>query len=359
MAVIGLNPADPEIAAALFKAHLDKLWEAAWIGRRGWQRKDFDSLHSVVALPAARASGDSGYLLHPSRSRILRFGTSRCELRLRRRLYHRATSLKILSPVRSPSLLVRPASSLPVPCSSTSGSTGVLLHVGRLLPLRSFADGYAALEERHSHRRCDSDPLGRGSSATLLPKAIVDMIVIPDSVWDSMLDEFAREMRAVEQVVYLDGVRYAVLPSVGVVTTLTIPDAHLEDGRFEVSSESMSQAGKHLRQFQLKRLAQVHTHPEAWVGHSPWDDLKAYSSAPGSMSIVLPDYARFRPTLNDAGVHLRTETKWRQLVASEVSHYVRVVPGFLDFRITQDHERDTIQPTRGRPWWKALAFWRS
>ncbi len=59
MAVIGLNPADPEIAAALFKAHLDNLWEAAWVGRRGWQRRDLDPLHSVITMSAARASGGS------------------------------------------------------------------------------------------------------------------------------------------------------------------------------------------------------------------------------------------------------------------------------------------------------------
>ncbi len=190
------------------------------------------------------------------------------------------------------------------------------------------------------------------------------MITIPETIWTRMLDEFEGEAREVEQVAYFDGIVIEDAERmVGVATTLTIPDALLEAGRFEVSPEAMSQAGKHFRRCRMQRLAQVHTHPSAWVGHSPWDDQRAYSQAVGAISIVLPDFARNRPTLEQAGVHVRTRTGWRQLSEEEKAQRLRLVPGYLDFR---KHETKPITnlPTsvltpRGRRWWHALAFWRN
>ena len=127
------------------------------------------------------------------------------------------------------------------------------------------------------------------------------MITIPECFWSRMLDEFSKDTRQVEQVCYFDGV---VVDTSGVVTTLTFPRADNHAGRFNVSAEAMSEAGKHLRQYRLRRLAQVHTHPTEWTGHSPWDDELAYSQMPGAISIVLPQFGRSRPSLQDAGCHL-------------------------------------------------------
>jgi hypothetical protein len=190
------------------------------------------------------------------------------------------------------------------------------------------------------------------------------MITIPETIWTRMLDEFEGEARKVEQVAYIDGIVVEDAErTVAVATTLTIPDAVLEPGRFQVSPDAMSQAGKHFRRFRMQRLAQVHTHPSAWVGHSPWDDQRAYSQAVGAISIVLPDFARNRPTLELAGVHLRIRNGWRQLSEQEKAQRLRVVPGYLDF---QQHEPKPIinEPTsiltpRRRRWWDAFAFWRN
>jgi hypothetical protein len=179
------------------------------------------------------------------------------------------------------------------------------------------------------------------------------LITIPESLWEDMQSQFCKEMRLVEQVCYLDGV---LTGDIGVVTTITIPCAKLEAGRFHVLPDAMSAAGKHLRSFRLRRLAQVHTHPSDWTGHSAWDDEWAYSQVPGAISIVLPNFGRERPGLNLAGVHLRTEEGWRQLSPEELPQYVRLVPGILDFRIP--HETARIEPARRRSWWSALAFWK-
>lgn len=179
------------------------------------------------------------------------------------------------------------------------------------------------------------------------------MITIPESLWNSMLDELARETRRVEQVCYLDGV---VLGDDGAVTTVTIPNALLEAGRFRVEPGAMSEAGKHFRKLGLRRLAQVHTHPTDWLDHSRWDDEWAYSQLPGAISIVLPHFGRTRPILGQTGVHLRMDGGWRRLSPDQVPTYVRLVPGLIDFR--RNHEPAHIEPTRERPWWSVLAFWR-
>lgn len=184
------------------------------------------------------------------------------------------------------------------------------------------------------------------------------MITIPDYFWERMLDEFALRKKGVEQVCYFDGIRSG---EDGVVVALTLPQAKLFSDHFEVSPDAMSQAGKHLRRFQVKRLMQIHTHPGAWVGHSPWDDAKAYSQLDGALSLVLPNHARARPRFEDAGVHIRTHRGWEQLTKQRTAEMVRIVPSYMDFRVDLEKpdERTNIQPSPKRPWWSIFTFWRN
>ena len=155
------------------------------------------------------------------------------------------------------------------------------------------------------------------------------MIILPDAIWNRLLDEFRWPRKRMERVAYFDGVFTA---ADSVVTTLACPNARLEKTHFTVSSEAMSECGTHFRKFGLARIAQVHTHPGTWVGHSPYDDQMAYSQRTGAVSIVLPEHARKRPRLQNCGVHVRTETGWVQIPTDEVDALIRQVPGFLDFR---------------------------
>jgi hypothetical protein len=168
-----------------------------------------------------------------------------------------------------------------------------------------------------------------------------------------MLAEFAAEKRRVEQVCYFDGV---AIDGGGIVTTMVIPRAKLEAGRFHVEPDAMSQAGRHLRAHRLRRLAQVHTHPTEWTGHSPWDNAWAYSQLPGAISIVLPHFGSTKPTLEQVGVHLRTGAGWKELSPAELQQHLRLVPGVLDFRRKDEPVR--IEPARKRSWWSVLAFWK-
>lgn len=161
------------------------------------------------------------------------------------------------------------------------------------------------------------------------------MISIPEQLWQQLLDQFARHPRGVERVGYLDGVRWSDMAGKehGVITTVTIPNATLTGGNYQVSAENIARAGRHLPDFGLVRLIQVHTHGNEWVEHSLTDDQKAYTRRPGALSIVLPDHARNRPGPLDGGVHLRDLSGWLRLSAHDAAEVVRIVPSEIDLRI--------------------------
>lgn len=172
------------------------------------------------------------------------------------------------------------------------------------------------------------------------------MILIPDSIWNHLLDAFAAAPPGVERVAFLDGVRSV---DTGVVTTLAVPDADLHPGWYDVSAEAMSNAGRHLREHRLARLAQVHTHGTRGCGHSARDDRNAYSQRENALSIVLPLHASRRPVPHDGTIHLRTPYEWKALTAEEALAAVRLVPSFIDLRSTAwtTSRTDMKEPSTG------------
>lgn len=155
------------------------------------------------------------------------------------------------------------------------------------------------------------------------------MLVISDALWGAMLDSLEQHPPDVERVAFLDGF---IVGDAAVVTTVTLPDAECYPTHYTVPASAMSQAGAHLRQFGMQRLAQVHTHGNEWVHHSSRDDEMAYSQMPGAVSIVLPYHAHLRPTPFQGLIHLRTPGGWRTLNPAEAQTTIKMVPSSLDFR---------------------------
>lgn len=155
------------------------------------------------------------------------------------------------------------------------------------------------------------------------------MIWVSELSWEVLLDAFRRPRRRVERVAFLDGVAEA---GHSVVTTVTVPNAHLAARYYDVSAEAMTEAAAQLRRNDLVRLAQVHTHGGHRLDHSPRDDAMAYSQKQGAISIVLPDHARHRPRLAQSAVHVREDGRWRRLDADEASLRIRIVPSLVDLR---------------------------
>lgn len=75
---------------------------------------------------------------------------------------------------------------------------------------------------------------------------------------------------------------------------------------------------KLLHQERVTLIAQVHSHPtEAY--HSQADDAYAVVTAEGGVSIVVPDFARGRPNLNDYAVYRLRQRKWTPLSSRDIA----------------------------------------
>ncbi|HXA42241.1 MAG TPA: hypothetical protein VNV65_04910 [Candidatus Solibacter sp.] len=184
------------------------------------------------------------------------------------------------------------------------------------------------------------------------------MITIPDCLWAAMLDALAASPPGVERVAYLDGVGSL---GDGVVTTVTIPDADLHPGWYDVSAEAISEAGRHLREHGLTRLVQVHTHGGAGRVHSGRDDEMAYSRRPGALSVVLPHHASRRPAPLEGTVHLRREAEWSVLDVDVAAEHLRIVPAHLSFARKSWNEFQTDMPATSAavstPWPRRVVRW--
>jgi hypothetical protein len=152
------------------------------------------------------------------------------------------------------------------------------------------------------------------------------LIVIPSYIWTTVLDCFSCEERDVERVAFLDGVSEG---GRGIVTSVVIPNAILRRQSYDVPASAISEAAVLLRNFGLHRLAQIHSHGTAWVDHSPRDDEGAYSHAESSTSIVVPFHGRYRPNLEECGVHMIVEGRWARLSPQQVTENIIVIPSLV------------------------------
>jgi hypothetical protein len=170
------------------------------------------------------------------------------------------------------------------------------------------------------------------------------VLSIPEALWSDMLDRFEQSPRDVERVAYLDGIQWIDSSGTrhGVVTTVVIPNAILTAGNYRVPAEAIAEAGRHMFNFGLIRLLQVHTHGNDWTNHSWVDDEMAYTRKEGGLSIVLPFHAHGRPVPEEGGVHVRDRGRWRRLNRHEIREVVRLVPSLRDFRLA---------PRRRWRWW--------
>jgi hypothetical protein len=119
-----------------------------------------------------------------------------------------------------------------------------------------------------------------------------------------------------------------------VVTTVVAPRLLQTSGNYRVDRGSLRRIARELGRQELTNLAQVHTHPGEWVGHSLYDDENAYSTRDGALSLVWPSYgAKLTRNLVGVGVHERRKDQWVRLKHPEqITERVRIVDAFADFR---------------------------
>lgn len=153
------------------------------------------------------------------------------------------------------------------------------------------------------------------------------MLLIPEVVWEEMLRKFAVISADVRRVAYLDG---TVSAANSAVTTVTIPNARLQQHSAVVGAAAIAQATKHLQSYGLFRIALVVTRADSRTADIASDG--GLLDAATSVVLVLPYHGMHGTPPHNAGVHVRQSDGWRQLSNAEVQKTVVLVPSVLDFR---------------------------
>lgn len=147
------------------------------------------------------------------------------------------------------------------------------------------------------------------------------IIYIDKKCWESTMKGLLQRSKGVrESACIWAGVRYETEWRVNDIIFLDDLKG-TQKGRLFHSTprEASKKAFEILRGKGLQIIADVHTHPEKWVGLSPVDMQHPIEYRTGLLAIVIPHYARYPVTLNNLGVHeYLGSTKWRQLPLDEV-----------------------------------------
>ena len=138
-------------------------------------------------------------------------------------------------------------------------------------------------------------------------KAIIDT--------ERILLDFPLRREPEEKIVFWAGVREEVKSTVKLVI---VPKAMTNTGSVVVSHEANFHFVKTISSRALVQVAQIHTHPTSWVGHSPGDNEHAAFKVKGLLSIVVPSYCiKGMLPLEKCGVHrfdgrnfIRLQTKY-------------------------------------------------
>lgn len=158
------------------------------------------------------------------------------------------------------------------------------------------------------------------SPVLVLPRHVISLL-------QHFFEPYAR--RQVETVALLCGVEGE---HASVVTSLAFPDARRGRRHYKLDRASMAKLARELVRSNTVVLAQAHTHPADWVGHSEYDDTHAYSTRDGALSLVWPNYGRGSPPLECVGIHELREGKWEPLSPPQRHTRIHVVEDTFDYR---------------------------
>jgi hypothetical protein len=158
--------------------------------------------------------------------------------------------------------------------------------------------------------------------------AIIPASILTDT-WQALREGASA---GVESTVRWAGPAALARADVQVVTTVVNPKQRVSSGNFEIPYEGTRAMGQALASHQLVNVAQLHAHPADWVGHSSWDDQRAYSSRDHALSIVWPHYGTGLPPIDDWGIHECLGGSWRRLSPSAARDRIRIVPAVLQLR---------------------------
>lgn len=97
-------------------------------------------------------------------------------------------------------------------------------------------------------------------------------------------------------------------------------------GSFEVSARANADVTAFACEHGLRLIAQLHSHPGRYVGHSPGDDMGAPFVFPGFLSIVVPLYGIYGVLpLTKCGVHVY-RNGFDRLTPAQIKNTFQIIP---------------------------------
>jgi hypothetical protein len=159
------------------------------------------------------------------------------------------------------------------------------------------------------------------------PRAVAHRLVVASPLWDEMVRELGRrgldgrreagafllsprdgDGKRVTEVVYLDDLD---------------PDCLV--GGIHFHGHGYSALATHCERVQLRVVADVHTHPGAWVSQSDIDRDNPMLALRGHLALILPHYATRPVEPHEVGVHeYRGEDGWKSSLATDAEQLLRI-----------------------------------
>ena len=121
------------------------------------------------------------------------------------------------------------------------------------------------------------------------------------------------------------------------VAAIVVPKQRNYEGFYLVEGDAIEEMSDHTRGSGWINLAQVHTHPSAWVGHSTYDD--EHTNSRNALSIVMPHYGKpATDWFKVIGVHEFLDKRWRHLTLQRARQRIQFDPNctppkFIDLRV--------------------------
>lgn len=142
---------------------------------------------------------------------------------------------------------------------------------------------------------------------------------------ERILLDFPFKRKPDEMIAYWAGIKKGNKSTVRLVV---IPNAKTNSGRVIVSQEANFHFVRALSSRNLVQIAQVHTHPTSWVGHSLGDSKYAAFKVKGLLSIVVPSYCRKGMlSLEKCGVHRFDGKKFIRLPNKYLKDHLHILNG--------------------------------
>ena len=140
---------------------------------------------------------------------------------------------------------------------------------------------------------------------------------------EDILKDFPLKYNPHEMFVYWAGIKENNKFTVNLVV---VPNAKTDFGSVVVSQEANFNFVKILSSKKLIQVAQVHTHPTSWVGHSLGDSRYAAFKVKELLSIVVPSYChKGMLPLEKCGIHRFDGKKFLRLTNKYIKNHFNII----------------------------------